>query len=461
MSINPLVAVLLLLPLLVGLARWKRIYPHGPLVLLLVVPAILGIGLIAAPQLFAVLMSLNGALALLALGDLLSVPRPSQFTVERQTLRVASLRKPHPVAVIVVNRSRRTHTVWVRDGVPPALEAEPRELLVRLAPRSRATLRYALKATRRGAFTLDAIHLRVRSRLGLWQRYLSFPLAGVVHVYPDMKQLGQYALLARTNRLSLMGVRRTRKIGQDNEFERLRDFTRDDNYKHIDWRSTAKRNKLTVKDFQANQSQRLLFLIDCGRMMASEAAGLSLLDHALNSMLMLSYVALRQGDSVGLISFSDAIHSFVPPAGGMNQMNRLLHSSFDRFPRLVESRYDEAFVYLAARCRKRAMVVLVTNVIDEVNARQIERYLSSLTGRHLPLGVLLRDRELFTAADVAAPLDPKTLYRAGAAADILLWRHQVLSDLSKQGVLALDVYPEEMTAPLVNSYLNIKARHLL
>ncbi len=89
-------------------------------------------------------------------------------------------------------------------------------------------------------------------------------------------------------------------IGQDNEFERLRDFTRDDNYKHIDWRSTARRGKLTVKDFQANQSQRIVFLVDCGRMMANEAAGLSLLDHALNAMLMLSYVALRQGDSVGL-----------------------------------------------------------------------------------------------------------------------------------------------------------------
>ena len=102
--------------------------------------------------------------------------------------------------------------------------------------------------------------------------------------------------------------------------------------------------------------------------MANEAAGLSLLDHALNAMLMLSYVALKQGDSVGLICFSDAIHSFVPPRGSMNQMNRLLHSVFDRFPRLVESRYDEAFVYLASRCRKRALVVLITNVIDEVNS---------------------------------------------------------------------------------------------
>ena len=116
-------------------------------------------------------------------------------------------------------------------------------------------------------------------------------------------------------------------------------------------------------------------------------------------MLMLSYVALRQGDSVGMITFSDEIHSFVPPRGGMNQMNRLLHASFDRFPQLVESRYDQAFRYLASHCRKRSLVVLVTNVIDEVNANQIERYLTNLVGRHLPLGVLLRDRRLFDAVE--------------------------------------------------------------
>ena len=161
-----------------------------------------------------------------------------------------------------------------------------------------------LQAARRGAFTLDQVHLRVRSRLGLWQRFLDYPGRK-----PDPR-LSRHEAVGRIRACwpaptgsACWACGARRKIGQDNEFERLRDFTRDDNYKHIDWRSTARRNKLTVKDFQANQSQRLLFLIDCGRMMASEAAGLSLLDHALNAMLMLSYVALRQGDSVGLICF--------------------------------------------------------------------------------------------------------------------------------------------------------------
>jgi uncharacterized protein (DUF58 family) len=317
-----------------------------------------------------------------------------------------------------------------------------------------------LRPDRRGAFAISEVHVKAHSRLGLWTRMLVYPCETILHVYPDMKQLGEYAALARTNRLSQVGVRHTRRIGQDHDFERLRDYTIDDNYKHIEWRATARRRKLTVKDFQSSQSQRIVFLVDCGRMMTNEAAGLNLLDHALNAMLMLSFVALRQADSVGLIAFSDEIHRYVPLRGGMNQMNRLLHASFDRFPRLVESRYDQAFRYLTSHCRKRSLVVLITNLIDEVNANQVERYLTNLVGRHLPLGVLLRDRRLFDAVEMEQP-SGDALWRAAAAAEILSWRHQVLTDLQSKGALALDVFPEQMTAPLVNRYLEIKARHLL
>src|SRR5690606_3116125 len=117
----------------------------------------------------------------------------------------------------------------------------------------------------------------------------------------------------RTDRLSLIGVRRTRRIGQDSDFERLRDYTPDDNYRHIDWRTTARRHKLTVRQFQSDQSQRIMLLLDCGRMMTNQRAGMSLLDHSLNAALMMAYVALSQGDSVGMLCFSDRVHTYLPP----------------------------------------------------------------------------------------------------------------------------------------------------
>ncbi|HET6881111.1 MAG TPA: DUF58 domain-containing protein, partial [Pirellulales bacterium] len=130
------------------------------------------------------------------------------------------------------------------------------------------------------------------------------------------------------------------------------------------------------------------------------------------------------------------------------------------FPRLVESRYDQAFLYLAAHCRKRSLVVLFSNLIDEVNANQVGRYLKNFSGKHLPLGVLLRDHRLFDPAEQPSPTG-ESLFEAAVAANIVTWRSQVLADLDAKGVLALDVYPENLTTPLINSYLEIKARHLL
>lgn len=460
LRVLPVLVMLVLLACLVGLSRWKQVSPYGPLAIVLLGPCLLSLALPLYPQAFLLVATVDVVILLVATADLLSLPQQRSFSVERSMLRIASLKKRHPVSLTITNHSGRAWQVWIRDDVPQEIEAQPEEFVRRLSARSRVTLHYDLTASRRGSFVLACVYLRIRSGLGLWQRFLVFPCRSALSVYPDMRQLSEYAILARTNRLSLMGVRRTRRVGLDNDFERLRDYTPDDNYKHLDWRATARRSKLTVKDFQTSQSQRIIFLLDCGRMMTNEAAGISLLDHSLNAMLMLSYVALHQGDAVGLICFSDQVHTFVPPRGGMNQMNRLLHASFDRFPRLVESRYDEAFLYLTSRCKKRSLVVLVTNLIDEVNSHQIERWLSTLAGRHLPLGVLLRDHQLFDAANLPQP-SGHDLYRAAAAAEILTWRHQVLTDLQHQGVLSLDVFPEDMTAPLVNRYLEIKARHLL
>jgi uncharacterized protein (DUF58 family) len=444
---------------LVLLARWGRIYPTPRAVGWALGPALAALAVLAGSSGIAVAAAVDLALLLVLAADACTLPRVRDFTVQRRTGRIASLARTHRVTLAVAHQAQRPRRIDVRDGLPAELHAEPAEFSLTLAGRSRAEVDYTLRPSRRGRFTIADVYLRAQSRLGLWRRMLQYPQTNVLHVYPDMQQLSQYALLARTNRLSLVGVRRARRVGQDHDFERLRDYNPDDNYKHLDWRATARRQRLTVRDFQSSQSQRVVFLIDCGRMMTNQAGELSLLDHALNAMLMLSYVALRQNDAVGLVCFSDEIHGYVPPQSGMKQMNRLLHAVFDRFPRLVESRYDEAFRYLAAHCRRRSLVVLVTNVIDEVNAAQIQRYLGNLAGRHLPLGVLLRDRRLFDPLEGQRP--EQDLWSAAAAAEVLNWRAQVLTDLGRSGVLTLDVFPEALTAPLVNQYLHVKARHLL
>ncbi len=225
----------------VGLSAALALSPSS---VALAAPAALSLVLLVQPGLLPVILLIDGAILLAAVVDLFTLPRKSAFAIERETARVVSVQKSHAVTLHVSNLSHRGTTGWIRDDIPQEFEPTPKEFVLRLAPRSRATVRYELKATKRGAFSLEHVNLRVRSLLGLWQRLLAYPQRSELHVYPDMQQLSEYAILARTNRLSLMGVRRTRRVGLENDFERLRDYTLDDNYRYIDWRASARRLKV-------------------------------------------------------------------------------------------------------------------------------------------------------------------------------------------------------------------------
>ena len=462
---RPLILLLFMaIPFLIAV-RWKQVYPTPLMLFAFTILATSSVFVAFFPVLLWVVLIADAIFILIALIDFFTVVGANKLTASRKTLKIASLGKPHDVEIELINRSRKSIGVTVKDDLPDCFTATPAKFDTVIEPRSRAIFDYRINSDTRGKYQLSSIYVKVLSQLGLWNGLYQMPVESMVYVYPDMRQIAEYDLLARTNRLSLVGVRRTRKIGQDNEFERLRDYTTDDNYKNIDWRSTAKRRKLTVKDYQTSQSQRIIFMLDCGRLMTGMSGRFDMLDHALNAILMLSYVALKQGDAVGLICFSDRVHSYTPPRTGLRHINHLLNATFDQKASYVESRFDDAFFYLQRNCPKRSLVVLVSNVLDEVNAHQILQFSSQLTGRHLPLCVFARDHDLYQMiddySDQPDTASDRTLYEAAASASILSWRKQVITDLQHQGVLAIESFPEDMTAQLVNQYLEIKARHLL
>lgn len=466
--------------------------------------------------------------------DLYTVVRAGQdVTFTREAERIASLGSSTDVTIKVENRSKRSVTLEFTDdsstesrALPPLTEAsllssEPEEVNANglasyiferrtIAPNESESVSYRLQWVRRGAFSFEFIAARFWSKLGFWRKNVNYPCKTTFQVYPNLCQLTQFDALGRSNALFLLGVRRIRRVGQDDDFERLRDYTRDDQYKFIDWKATARRNKLIVRDFQDTRNQRVIIALDAGRMMTNRSGdGSNLYDAALNASLALAYIALKQGDEVGLLIFSNEVKRFIPPRGGISQMNALIRGAFDIFPERVESRYDRAFEYLAKNSPKRALVVLATNVLDERNAMLVEEALIDLSGAHLPLGVFLRERALYDAieryekqtasnveelpnevkknrlalwierfGDAREPLDEierllwkdsvsenlsktQMFYRAGFAANILNWRKKTLRALEVKGALTLDVFPEDVAAPLVNKYLEIKARRLL
>ena len=464
----------LAVPLIV--IAWRtRCYPTLGWTFPLALTIVASVVTVFVPAALTMTLVLDAVLIGVTAFDLYGLLRRSRtgLSAVRSVPATVSLGVPFRSVLTLENRGRFRVRGEFRDDVPDDFTTTRLIHPLDLRPNRRVTATTTLTPHRRGRAEMTRVDVRLFSPVGLWQRQRKFECEDRVAVYPDLKQLSDYALLARTDRLSQIGVRRTRRAGQDSNFERLRDYNRDDNFKHIDWRSTARRRKLTVRTFQSDQSQRIIFLLDCGRMMTNTAAGYSLLDHSLNAMLMMSYVALQRGDSVGLMCFSDRIESYLPPRGGGSQMNRLIQAGYDRFPRLVESRYDTAFQHLANRCKRRSLVVLITNVLDAVNAEAVRTHLVAAGKTHLPLAVLLRDESLWAAVREAEPLlatatagpprgpQQHAVLRGGVAADLLVWRHRLLNDLRHRGALIVDTSPEELTAPLVNEYLKVKASHRL
>jgi uncharacterized protein (DUF58 family) len=436
--------------------------PSRRLVLLALGPLLFGMAMILDQTLLLPMLAADGALVALALLDAL-LARGRHIVVEREPPNVLSVGRPNPVRLRVRSKAGRRLDVTVTDDRPPDVAADGLPASVTVPARGSANVTYHLRPTRRGMVELGDHNVRYPSPLGLWQRQLRIPARHQLKVYPDVTAVRVYELLARQSRENLM-VRAVRLRGGENEFERLREYQRDDEYKNIDWKATARRGRLIVREYQQERNQTVVCLLDCGRLMTAESDGLAQMDHALNTVLMLAHVAARAGDQIGLLAFDAKVRSYLPPAGGRKSAQRVAQATYDLHPSLVETDFEGAFTELTKRLRKRALVVLFTQVIDDVSAQAVLKQVRSLRPRHLPVCVLFRDAELDRLAEPPSGLaraPDGNLYIAAAAAETIVWRERLVRDLKTGGALVLHVPPRNMTPAVINRYLQIKAQHLL
>lgn len=436
--------------------------PNRSLILLAVVPLVLAVLVPFDPAMLWPMLAADAALLLLALGDA-ALAAPKLVSLSRRVGDVFSIGRPNAVTVELRSRARRRLRVELTCELFEHAHAPELPLRFELPARGRTVQRFRVIPRRRGAHVLGDMVLRYPSPLSLWKRQLRFPAHHSVRVYPDVQSVRTWELLARQDRQHSL-MRTTRRLGGESEFEQLRDYSRDDEFRSIDWKATARRGKLTARQYQLESNQNLMFVLDAGRLMTAEAEGISLYDHALNASLMLAHVATRGGDRVGLLSFSEEIQAFVPPTAGRRAVQQLISAGYALHPELVESDPEQAFEVLNLRVRKRTLVVLFTQVIDERGAEELLRVTRGLLPRHLPLIVMFRD--VGVRALLEAPLRSNVsagteLYERGAAAELVTWRDTLLRGLRTHGALILDVDPSSLTPALINRYLEVKARHLL
>jgi len=423
----------------------------------------LGMGsllVLAFPSLAPVLLAADLLLVGVALLDLLLTPRPTVLTAERRAPDRASLLGKPWVTVQLRNQSRAALLVRIRDEVAPELRPETRELTDTIPAEGTAELGYHIHPATRGKFTWGALHLRYRSVLGLWERSKVIPAPAEVRVYPAVEEVEHYHLLARTDRLPALGIRRIRQKGAAWEFESLREFVNGDDTRLIDWKASARWQTLITRNQQSERNQTVILLVDSGRLMAAEEQGVSKLDRAVNAALLLSHVGLARGDRVGLCGFAATVHTWVVPRPKAGQMRLLTEALYDLRAELQESDHARCLREVALRHNKRALLVLMTDFVDAETGAEMMAAVRHAARRHLVLFVALKDPFLERAAH-RQPTDETQGFRKAVALSLLRERREVLEALRQAGVQVVDAEPSRVTPHLINKYLEITFKGLL
>jgi uncharacterized protein (DUF58 family) len=319
------------------------------------------------------------------------------------------------------------------------------------------TLPFEVTGAARGETTLGDVALRVHTPLGLVARTFRYARTDTVLVAPSLAGVKRFRWLAVHHRLATVGVRATRRRGEGRSFARLRDYVVGDDPRYIDWKATARRGHPITREFTVEQSQTVFVLVDAGRSMTQLAGRYPRFEYALSAVLLLADVAITAGDRVGALVFDDRLRTLVPAQRGVTALHALRSALVSVQPTLVEPDYSAAFRALAQRQRKRALVVLVTDVIDARTSRALLAHLTRGASRHLALVVALRNDALIRAAQPAGA-GVSALYASAAAEELIAERLTALQRMRDAGVVVLDVAPDAMAAAVVNQYLELKSR---
>lgn len=413
-----------------------------------------------APWLLYVGVGYGALMVGLVLADYALSPRPAEFELRREHDTRLSLGAWNPIRVVVRSRARRRMRVAVRDEPPAAFVLDAQILEAEAGPRETVEVVYHARPPRRGDYHFGDLNLRWWGVLRLIVRQARYPAVGGVKVYPNLLDVRKYELLVRRGRLHELGLRTSKLLGMGTEFERLRDYQPDDEYRRINWKATARRGKPISTEYETERSQNIVAVLDIGRLMRSPVGDLARMDYAVNAVLMLAYVATLRGDKVGLLTFADRVETYLTPRQGKGQFYRMLELLYAVESQPVEPDYGRALAYLAVKQKKRALIVCFTDLAGGVASNALLAGLSPLQSRHLPLCVTLNDPGILALAGQPAR-DSAAVYERTVAERLLDQRRVTLDTLRLRGVLTLDVPADQLTVAVINKYLDLKARTMI
>ena len=384
-----------------------------------------------------------------------------EFTITRSFDKRFAIGDAVRVSLLVDNATKRPVQLQIKDEYPPEMELdETRQADFTVDAHATAEFYYHVTPHRRGSYEFGKTAVRYLSRLGLVWCQADLGEPQTVKVYPNIRRAREMELKALGARSFLAIQRRAVRRGEGREFESMRDYVRGDEMRHISWTATARRSKLTTRQYQIERDQTIVIALDAGRLMTGRIGDETKFDTAIHASLALMSASARAGDNCGLLVFGRKVRRYLPPKRGPEHIDAVLETLYDVEPELIEPSYARAFQFIASNTKKRSFVVILTDLIDKDSSRELINSLKLLRPRHLPLVVTIGDRDL-NATVSQMPKELRDVFTQSAAEEIIHQRESALRLVETLGGLALDVTAQTLAPKLLETYLRVKERGML
>jgi uncharacterized protein (DUF58 family) len=400
-------------------------------------------------------------LGLLLLVDLLFlfvVVKPVKYVKHYQ--EKLSLGDQNPIKISLTNVGKARIWVTVYEGFPMDMQARNTHYDASLNPLESIEITYDYIPKKRGVYTFTDTYIFTKSIFGLLARRTIYPHQAPVHVYPSILQMKRFEqMLFQQNKLQT-GIRRVRKIGMSREFEQIRTYVPGDEIKSINWKATSRKNELMVNQYQEEKSQNVYCIIDKGRIMQMESLGLTMLDYAINSTLVLSNICLHKSDKIGLFTFSDKLGTTLPASNKRNQLKKILDQLYAQKTTFQDSNFELLQQHISDKVRTRSLLLLFTNFENPFTLQRSLPYLLQLKKRNLLVVVLFRNEELEQFSSLK-PDNQRRFYQGVLASKMIIEKEKMAKQLNAMGIQTILTKPEELSAAVINKYLSLKAKGLL
>lgn len=403
------------------------------------------------------------ALQLLLLGiaivvdALLLYSKGKGITASRITGERFSIGDDNKVVLEIVNQYPFPLHLSVIDELPEQFQERNWLRKMQIGAKETARVEYTLRPVARGEYIFENVNVFIHGPLRLVLRRYSFEAKKTVKVYPSYIQMRRYQLLAVSNRLEEVGVKRIRKLGHSMEFEQIKEYVRGDDYRTINWKATARKDALMVNNYTDERSQQIYCIINKGRVMKMPFGGMTLMDYAINASLVLSNVALVKQDKAGLITFAENLDAFIPADKKTTQINLLLETLYKQQTRFLESDFEKLFSVIRNRVTNRSLLILFTNFESLESLQREMPALKKIARYHLLLVVFFENSELKTMRESKA-VKIEDIYIKTIAEKFAFEKRQMVKELHKNGIQSILTTPENLTVNTVNKYLELKTR---